>query len=184
MRSVLNLHTAKRATSCTTRTLMLFRSSCHGVGQIPTQMLSYLTTFLLLLVLIILPTTNTYSIVQYSLKKNVKKQSVRVCTSYPVSSYVLQIPGTTCNAMVISADILEQYSYCLVTQISSIQMNQAYIVCQLIHDETPCLARFTVLPRSTKFPISKKKKRKSAFGRTLSLTDRKHYKMGRSNSNT
>ena len=78
----------------TTRTLMVFRSSCHGVGQIPAQMLSYLTNFLLLLVPITLPITNTYSIVQYLKMKNVKKQNVRVLTFCPVMNNVLKIAGT------------------------------------------------------------------------------------------
>ena len=73
---------------------MVFRSPCHGVGQIPAQMLSYLTNFLLLLVLIIFPITNTYSIVQYLEMKNVKKQNVRVLTFCPLMNIVLKIAGT------------------------------------------------------------------------------------------
>ena len=43
------------------------------------------------------------------------------------------------------------------------------------------LVRFCVPARNlTQFPASRRKKRRSAFGRALSLSDRKHYKMGRS----
>ena len=64
------------------------------------------------------------------------------------------------NAFVLSAYILEKYFYVLVSETSTIQMDQAYIVCQIIHNETPCLARFTVLPRRTVFPITKILRRK------------------------
>jgi len=88
------------------------------------------------------------------------------------------------DAIVLTASILTECYYALVSETSEIQMDQAYIVCQITQNETPCLARFTVLPRRLTFPVSKKRKRKSASGRKLSLTDRKCYKMGRSNSNT
>ena len=72
----------------------------------------------------------------------------------------------------------------LASIVSEIQMNKAYIVSQVIHDGIPRLACFAVVPRMLWFPQSKKRKRKSGSGRTLSLTDRKYYKMGRYNPDT
>ena len=87
-------------------------------------------------------------------------------------------------AIVLTARILVECNFALVAETSEIKMDKAYIISQVTHDGKPCLARFTVLPRRLMFPKSKKRKRRSASGRTLSLTDRKHYTMGRYNSLT
>jgi hypothetical protein len=64
------------------------------------------------------------------------------------------------------------------------QPNMAYILAPLGSDAAEGMVRFTVPHRRTKFPTKKARKRRNTFGRALSLTDRKHYKKGRSNSKT
>ena len=76
-------------------TLMLFRSSCHGVGQISIQNQFFLRILKPSMIPPISLTTNTFLVVLCSLKKNVKIQSVCVFTFYPVPRHALQIPGTT-----------------------------------------------------------------------------------------
>jgi len=84
----------------------------------------------------------------------------------------------------ITADVLELYPASLVTQVSNIQLDQAYIVYPESLDNKLNLVRFSVPPRKTTFPVKRRRKRKSTSGRKLSLTDRKHYKRGRSNFKT
>ena len=84
----------------------------------------------------------------------------------------------------ISPEVVERFPHGLVMAGEINLLNQAYIVCPLTRHLGGELVRFTVPPRSTKFPVKSRRKRRSTFGRALSLTDRKHYKMGRSNANT
>ena len=66
----------------------------------------------------------------------------------------------------------------------SLHPHLAFIIAPLDSDPAEGLVRFTVPYRSTKFPSKSSRKRRNTFGRALSLTDRKHYKMGRSNAKT
>ena len=84
----------------------------------------------------------------------------------------------------ISPEVVEKFPCGLVMAGEINLLNQAYIVCPLTQNLGGELVRFTVPPRSTTFPVKSRRKKRSTYGRALSLTDRKHYKMGRSNANT
>lgn len=86
--------------------------------------------------------------------------------------------------IIITSEVVEEFPRFLVMTGEIDLLGQAYIVCPLTHNLGGELVRFTVPPRSTTFPVKSRRKRRSTFGRALSLTDRKHYKMGRSNANT
>lgn len=59
-------------------------------------------------------------------------------------------------------------------------LDQAYIFSPTDLSKYEGYVRFRVPARQlSQFPASRKRKRRSAFGRALSLSDRKHYKMGR-----
>ena len=64
------------------------------------------------------------------------------------------------------------------------QPGMSYIVAPHDSGSEEVVVRFSVPSRRTVFPAKKTKKRRNPFGPSLSLTDRKHYRKGKSSSKT
>jgi hypothetical protein len=171
---------------------MFFRSSCPGVGQISILIPSYLRQIKPTIPTIFL-TTNTFSSVLSSLKKNEKIPNACVITSRPRPLIACQTPGSI-GLVDVKKPLLDlrsrQFAFYELELLTSddhhfsLHPHLAFIIAPLDSDPAEGLVRFTVPYRSTKFPSKSSRKRRNTFGRALSLTDRKHYKMGRSNAKT